>query len=91
MIREQSSRVHIPQPLRLTQAECRQEVLNGTADPDWWFAEPSEAVIRGLAISICRRCPIREACAMEAIGAKIPYGIFGGMGVKERARWKPAA
>jgi hypothetical protein len=86
--REQSSRTELAQPLRLNthQAECRLEVLAGTADPDWWFADPSEQSDRLLAISICKRCPLREACLRESIEARIPYGIFGGLDASKRDR-----
>lgn len=36
--------------------------------------------------AVCRRCPVRAHCLMYAIAHKIPYGVWGGLTERERAR-----
>lgn len=36
--------------------------------------------------AICRRCPVRNACADHALRAREPYGIWGGLSEDDRAR-----
>lgn len=72
-----------PVDLGTDQALCRTH-----PDPDMWFRDatfaPSDVRDRELAIAICRTCPIRQACADQAIEARIPYGIWGGLTASER-------
>lgn len=35
--------------------------------------------------TICRHCPLRQACRTWSITARIPYGTWGGLTEKERA------
>lgn len=34
--------------------------------------------------AICRRCPVLWACREHAIEAREPYGVWGGLGERER-------
>jgi len=36
--------------------------------------------------AVCRTCPVRAHCLMYAIAHKIPYGVWGGLTERERAR-----
>lgn len=55
-------------------------------DPELWF--PSDLAQAAKAKLVCKGCPIRTACADQAIRAGIPFGIWGGTwpGQRERAR-----
>ncbi|MBK0869938.1 MAG: WhiB family transcriptional regulator [Saccharopolyspora sp.] len=33
---------------------------------------------------ICRRCPVMLACREHALAAQEPYGVWGGLGERER-------
>ena len=35
---------------------------------------------------ICARCPVIDSCLQWALVAREPYGVWGGMSAKERAR-----
>lgn len=66
-------------------------------DPELFFPETTselgydaldEPVVRRqveAAKAVCRRCPVREACLVEAL-ERLPYGIAGGMTEQERRR-----
>lgn len=45
-------------------------------DADLWFAEQQADV--EYAKSLCRRCPVREACLSGAITREEPWGVWGG-------------
>ncbi|MEP6665780.1 MAG: WhiB family transcriptional regulator [Nocardioidaceae bacterium] len=45
-------------------------------DAELWFAEsPAEVE---LAKSLCRECPVREACLGGALERQEPWGVWGG-------------
>lgn len=54
-----------------TAAPCQE-----TGDADLWFAEQQVDVEH--AKSLCRRCPVREACLAGAIAREEPWGVWGG-------------
>lgn len=54
-----------------TAAPCQE-----TDDADLWFAEQQVDVEH--AKSLCRRCPVREACLAGAIAREEPWGVWGG-------------
>ncbi|KAA0923960.1 WhiB family transcriptional regulator [Rhodococcus sp. IEGM 1374] len=37
---------------------------------------------------ICAQCPVIERCLQHALDCGEPYGIWGGLTVTERSRWK---
>lgn len=45
-------------------------------DPDLWFAERQADV--EFAKTLCRTCPVREACLAGAIERAEPWGVWGG-------------
>lgn len=47
-----------------------------TEDPDLWFAERQADV--EFAKTLCRTCPVREACLAGAIERAEPWGVWGG-------------
>jgi WhiB family redox-sensing transcriptional regulator len=52
------------------------------SDPELWFpfTRDADAVAR----SICRMCPVRQVCREYALEQRISYGVWGGLGEKER-------
>lgn len=67
------------------QAACRSERV---ARVDF-FAEAGSSDFE-LARAICRGCAIREACLDVALSTGERYGVWGGLGPKERSRLTPA-
>ena len=70
--------------------ECRIESLGGTLPDekaDYFHAEeaggPSE-VMREVAKSLCRRCPLQRECLTAAVENHEPGGIWGGLTAAER-------
>jgi WhiB family redox-sensing transcriptional regulator len=45
-------------------------------DPELWFAESPADV--EFAKSLCRSCPVREACLTGALERREPWGVWGG-------------
>jgi WhiB family transcriptional regulator, redox-sensing transcriptional regulator len=45
-------------------------------DPELWFAESPAGV--EFAKSLCRTCPVREACLAGALERREPWGVWGG-------------
>ncbi len=45
-------------------------------DPDLWFAERQADV--EFAKTLCRTCPVREACLAGALERAEPWGVWGG-------------
>lgn len=68
-----------PELVAVTVPECTE------ANPDYWFADEhdedekfgkSEQVI---AMTICKRCPIKNQCLQYALEKNISHGIWGGL------------
>ena len=51
-------------------------------DPDLFF--PETANDEDAAKAVCASCPVREACLDHALTASEPYGIWGGLTLRER-------
>jgi WhiB family transcriptional regulator, redox-sensing transcriptional regulator len=51
---------------------------------DGWFPEERESTVA--VKKICAECPVRQLCLDYAIKNRERYGVWGGMGSKERAR-----
>lgn len=68
------------------EAECRK-----ASDNSWFPVGNSgrqsrvrkEAVAR--AVSICRRCPVRAACANDALKRNVSFGIWAGIDLGDNA------
>lgn len=45
-------------------------------DAELWFAESPDDV--EFAKSLCRTCPVREACLAGALERREPWGVWGG-------------
>lgn len=58
----------------------------GCADiqPDVMFPQTAEDL--PAAQKVCRRCPFKQACHQWAVDTAQPYGVWGGIGEKERRR-----
>jgi len=54
--------------------------------PDVFFPEETNQPTASakLAIEICNRCPLKDACLEYAFDAKEPHGIWGGMTSHQR-------
>lgn len=66
------------------------EALCRNADSDIFFHpdhERGDVRLRreARAKEACRRCPVLESCRQHALSVHEPYGIWGGMTVRERA------
>ncbi|WP_459985266.1 WhiB family transcriptional regulator [Nocardioides sp. AN3] len=47
-----------------------------SGDADLWFAAHPAAIDR--AKTLCRACPLREACLTQALERHEPWGVWGG-------------
>jgi len=57
-------------------------------DPEIWFPDEAGDTAAGQeAKEICMQCPVRTACLEWAL-ANNEWGIWGGMGISQRARLK---
>ena len=59
-----------------TLASCR------ALDPELFF--PETANDEDAAKAVCAGCPVRIACLEHALAASEPYGIWGGLTLRER-------
>lgn len=59
-----------------TLASCR------SLDPELFF--PETANDEEAAKAVCVTCPVRTACLEHALAASEPYGIWGGLTLRER-------
>ena len=57
-------------------ASCR------SLDPELFF--PETANDEEAAKAVCAACQVREACLAHALAASEPYGIWGGLTLRER-------
>lgn len=76
------------EPAAAARVPCR------THDSELWFAESPVDV--EFAKSLCRACPVRDACLAGALERREPWGVWGGelfaMGVvvpRKRPRGRP--
>lgn len=60
----------------ITRAHCR------AGDPDLLFVRGAEQ--RGVAASICGRCPVAEQCLADALDNRIEFGVWGGLTERQR-------
>ena len=52
--------------------------------PDYFFKQEGESeqqkkIRTGVAIALCRVCPIRDSCRQKALNNKEEHGIWGGL------------
>lgn len=59
------------------------------ADPELFFPPTEEEA--AVAKSYCATCPVRVACLAFSIERNERFGVWGGLGEKERAKLSPAA
>lgn len=62
----------------MEQARCAQ------ANPETFFPEKGGSARDAKAV--CMRCPVRAECLDDALTRREPYGIFGGLTPRERAK-----
>lgn len=57
-------------------------------DPEAWFPNMAEGASGEVATAkkLCQSCPVINECAAYAIAAYEPYGIWGGLGPRERVQ-----
>lgn len=53
--------------------------------PDWWFGYPGSATNRR-AKQLCMDCPLYWQCQEAAIEDGVPWGVWGGLDERDRAR-----
>lgn len=56
---------------------------------DMWF--PSKGESNRDAKTICRACPVRDACLQWALEHDERFGVWGGLSERERRRLRPPA
>lgn len=66
----------------MVEAACR----TGDVDPAWWFPDRGPVNDGWRARQICATCPVRVECLDYAVETGQRYGIWGGLGEKERRR-----
>lgn len=50
-----------------------------------WYAD-TNTVQYQRAVKVCHGCPVRQQCLDEALRTDEPFGIWGGLGARERSR-----
>jgi WhiB family redox-sensing transcriptional regulator len=50
-------------------------------DPDGLFVTGAD---QRKATAVCRRCPVKQECAAEALDGRVEFGIWGGMTERQR-------
>jgi WhiB family redox-sensing transcriptional regulator len=55
--------------------------LCGDTDPDGLFVT---GAAQRKAAALCRRCPVMDECAAEALDNRVEFGIWGGMTERQR-------
>ena len=57
-------------------------------DPDLFaaFWDEKNFAARGRARALCEECPVREQCLEDSLEQKEVYGLWGGIGRRERER-----
>ncbi|SNR90510.1 WhiB family transcriptional regulator [Blastococcus mobilis] len=63
-------------PTPLAPAPVRRPLPCRVEDPELWFAESPAQLEQ--AKSLCRDCPIRNACLAGALDRGEPWGVWGG-------------
>lgn len=61
--------------------------VDGSYDPELWFAEGDDVVSRATreaAKKVCQRCPASSPCLTAALERKEPVGVWGGLDPDER-------
>jgi WhiB family redox-sensing transcriptional regulator len=53
-----------------------------TANPELWFSQSAKDKAR--AIRACGACPLLQSCQEYALTTQPPYGVWGGLTVRER-------
>lgn len=65
-------------------APWHEQALCAQTDPEAWYVEGGGDTRP--AKRICARCPVRTECLDWALAHDERYGVWGGMGPRERAR-----
>lgn len=60
----------------ITRANCR------GGDPDVLFVRGAEQ--RGVAASVCGRCPVKTQCLADALDNRVEFGVWGGLTERQR-------
>jgi hypothetical protein len=56
-------------------------------DPSWWFSEADDSWTWRIAHWYCKRCPVINECALDAIKTgDIRHGIRAGLQARDRAK-----
>lgn len=60
----------------------RSDALCGEMDPEIWFPDTHQQA--SVAKQVCRRCPVRQECLVDALATNERHGVRGGRSVNER-------
>lgn len=69
-----------PDPSWARQAACRGHDLGP------FFAGPGDPIGLGIALAVCRRCPVVEPCRAWAIAVDDQWAVLGATTPRQRAR-----
>lgn len=67
--------------------DWRERALCSGDDPELWYADGRSTADRADAAEakrVCGLCPVRDVCLADALQAREPYGIRGGLDARER-------
>jgi WhiB family redox-sensing transcriptional regulator len=62
-----------------------------TSDPELWFAEKADPRSTTKAKELCKPCPVIKECLIYSLVSKQVYGVWGGLGPKERQKIRSQA
>ena len=60
----------------------------GGYDPDLWFPDPTDFVVRDLAQRVCYRCPVIMECRTTALARGEKHGLWGGLTETQRKKMR---
>jgi hypothetical protein len=60
------------------------------SDPELWFVDDSDREAVEFAKSLCRTCPVMDACREAAFVTRQDWGIWGATTARERAAIRKA-
>ncbi|MFJ1647936.1 WhiB family transcriptional regulator [Streptomyces sp. NPDC088258] len=68
----------------MTTAPWRADALCAETDPELFHPEPGQSAAE--AKRICMACPVRRECRDHALATAQWWGVWGGLGQRERRR-----
>jgi len=73
-------------PFRLTDRSWMDWAACRKVDPELFFPTAGGWGVVAFAVSVCRRCPVRERCDQYADATHVGFGVWGGLTIEQRRR-----